>query len=291
MKPHIQKLILSFAALLLVGQLGIAKASTASDTETVLNWAENTFQDLFPSHQATQSIDPWLFRFYPETGIYAGVNLNDNGVYVLGGPWDTVTLIDTLPNVVGLALDGGNTGISGCNTATVPDGISFSQSGNVVTVTTNGQCIPAPDLTDPSATNLCQIPEQPTATGVSVLSTNTVTSSSLQGLTFAFPGNPFDELLNSTANAQYCTINAPTDTTNLTVNTDLCFDITALATEFATFEGITVTPPVNYHLVSTATSTPVSDCFATEATVISDAFTGETWVRDPLTGTFISTGN
>lgn len=290
MKSFIQKPALTLAALLLVGHLGVAKADTASDTETILNWAENTFSDLFPSHQGTQSIDPWLFRFYPETGIYAGVNLNDNGVYVLGGPWDTATLIDTLPNVVNLAL-GGDTGISGCNTTAGPAGISYSQSGNVVTVTTNGQCIPAPNLTDPSVANLCQVPEQPSATGISVLSTNTVTSSSLEGITSSLPINPFDSILNASANVQYCTINAPTSTADLTVNTDLCFDITELTASFPTFDGITITPPVNYRLVSTATSAVVSDCFATDASAIFDAFTGETWTKDPLSGTFVSTGN
>lgn len=289
MKSFIQKPVLTLATLLLAGHLGIAKADTASDTETILNWAENTFSDLFPSHQATQSIDPWLFRFYPETGIYAGVNLGDNGVYVLGGPWETVTLIDTLPNVVNLALGSGNTGISGCNTASVPAGISYSQSGNVVTVTSNGQCIPIPNITDPSITNLCQVPEQTSATGISVLGTNDVGTQSLEGIT-SNSMFPIESILGASADVQYCTINAPTSTADLIVNTDLCFDITQQFTDFQ-FDGITITPPVNYRLVSTATSTVVPDCFATDASVISDAFTGETWVKNPLTGTFDSTGN
>ena len=63
---------------------------------------------------------------------------------------------------------GGNGNIAACDTSTVPTGIVYSQSGSVVTVTSNGQCIPA-DLT----TNICQVPQQTTASGISMLSSNT----------------------------------------------------------------------------------------------------------------------
>lgn len=122
----------------------------------MLNWAENTFPEAFPGHKATQNINPWLFRFYPETGIYAGVNINDNNVYVLGGPWgDTPTLVETLSNLMNLVQNSDGGGISACNTANVPNSINYSQSGNVVTVTTNGQCVSAPNITDPTNSNLC----------------------------------------------------------------------------------------------------------------------------------------
>jgi len=91
--------ILSICSLMLLVSFSATRADTTSDTETILNWAESTYPGLFPTREATQNINPWLFRHYPETGIYAGVNLNDNGVYVLGGPWEEATFIDTLANV------------------------------------------------------------------------------------------------------------------------------------------------------------------------------------------------
>lgn len=290
MKLHFQKPLLSIFALMLIGYFGLVKADTASDAETVLNWAENTYPALFPSHQATQNINPWLFRFYRETGIYVGVNQDDHGVYVLGGPWgNNVTFIGTLPEVVNLTLgSGGNSGISSCNTDSSPGGVSFSQSGNVVSINTNGQCIPAPDLSDPASGNLCRTPPQTAASGISILSSNTVTSATIDGITTSTMNNPFESILAATANVKYCTINAPANMADLVLNTDLCFDITTLMSSFPPIDGITVTPPVNYHLKSTATNGIVDDCFATDASAIFDAFTGEVWIRNTLTGEFIS---
>jgi len=83
-------------------------AGPAEDTETLLNWAESTYPQLFPSHQATQSSAPWLYRFYPEAQVYAGVNTSNNGVYVLGGPWGNAapTYIDSLSNLIAQAGGG-----------------------------------------------------------------------------------------------------------------------------------------------------------------------------------------
>ncbi len=76
-------------------------ADTASDTETLLNWAENTRPELFPGRKSTQTLDSWIFRYYPETDIYVGVNTGDSGVYVLGGPWgETPTYIESLANII-----------------------------------------------------------------------------------------------------------------------------------------------------------------------------------------------
>ncbi|SER61267.1 hypothetical protein SAMN05421690_10446 [Nitrosomonas sp. Nm51] len=295
MKQHLKNLIQLICALVLIAHTHLVIADTSSDTETVLNWAENTYPALFPGHKATQSINPWLFRFYPETGIYAGVNINDNNVYVLGGPWDSATVIDTLPNLVSLVQNsGGNTSISACNTANVPEGIVYSQSGNVVTVSTNGQCIPAPDITDPASSNLCVVPQQTNASGISVLSNNTVTSSSLNGITTTTPGfpNPFQSFIDASANVKHCTINAAPDTASLVVNSDICFDITDSLSDLLSslpLDGIEVTPPITYASAGTYSSQTVSDCFATDASSINDAFTGEVWVRQ--NGTFVKVAN
>lgn len=77
-------------------------ADVVSDTEKVLNWMEITNTQIFSSHPTTQtSIEPWLFRYYPEASIYVGVNKNDNRAYAIGGSWgNTPVLIDSLPNLV-----------------------------------------------------------------------------------------------------------------------------------------------------------------------------------------------
>ncbi len=271
----------------------LAFSDTVSDAETLLNWAEITYPELFPSRQATQNVEPWLFRHYPEPDIYAGVNQNDNGVYVLGGIWgNSPTFIDNLPNLISqIANSDSNGSIAACDTTNVPAGIAFSQSGNIISATSNGQCVLIPDLTN---TNICQVPQQTTASGISLLSSNTVTSSRMEGLTTSAPGlpNPFQAIVDATANVKHCTINAPTEAASLIVNSDLCFDITsplsALLADF-TLEGIVVTPPVNYFFTGTYSSEVVADCFATDAATISDAFTGETWVNQ--NGDFVKTGN
>lgn len=108
MKKRIKQLTLLFCTLVLLGNISFAAADTASDTDTLLNWAENNYPTYFPTHQTTQSIAPWLFRFYPDTNVYAGVNTNDNGVYVFGGPWGNhnPTYIDSLSNLLLVANNG-----------------------------------------------------------------------------------------------------------------------------------------------------------------------------------------
>lgn len=286
MKQRMKQLILSACTFILFGHTHLASADIASDTERLLNWAETTYPNLFPSHQVTQNIEPWLYRYYPESQIYAGVNKNDNDVYVLGGNFgNTPTRIDTLANLVSQIPTGGN--ISACDTANVPAGIIYNQSGNIVTVTTNGQCIAA-DLN----TNICEVPQQTTASGISVLSSNNPTASRIEGLTISIPG--FPDPLNSitNANTKHCTINAMVETTNLVVHSDLCFDITSTITGLLgsdPIDGIVVTPPVKYFTAGTYTSQTVADCFTTDATTINDAFTGETWIKQ--NGNFVKVSN
>lgn len=278
--------------LALLGNAHAVHATTASDSEKLFNWAENTFPSIFPSRRSTQNIEPWLFRHYPESNIYVGVNKSDNNVYAMGGPWgSSPTVIDTLPRLINyINSTGGSSAIAACDTAETLAGISYSQSGNVVTVTTNGTCATVTDL---SKTNLCKLPEQSTASGISILGSNNVTSSSIEGISTSIPGlpNPFQAIVDASANVKHCTINAPAGAANLVVNSDLCLDITAPLT--ATLgslpvTGIVVTPPVKYYTRGTFTNQTVADCFATDATTITDAFTGEVWVNQD--GNFVKVG-
>lgn len=56
-----------------------------STGDILFNWAERAFPSLFPGHQATLSAPPYLYRFYPGTGIYVG--MSGNNVYLMGGPY------------------------------------------------------------------------------------------------------------------------------------------------------------------------------------------------------------
>lgn len=283
---------LLFCTFALIGNIHSAHATIASDTEKLFNWAENTFPSIFSSRRATQSIEPWLFRHYPESNIYVGVNKSDNRVYAMGGPWgSSPTVIDTLSNLITYINNtGGSSTIAACDTSNALPGFSYSQSGNVVTVTTNGSCITAPEL---SNTNLCKIPEQTAVSGISLLGSNNVTSSSIEGISTSIPGlpNPFQAIVDATASVKHCTINAPAESANLVVNSDLCLDITASLTGTLSslpIEGIVITPPVKYYTRGTYTNQTVADCFATDATTITDAFTGEVWVNQD--GSFVKVG-
>jgi hypothetical protein len=71
----------------------IFRAAAPPDTSQLFDWAEVHFPTLFPGHQANQTFATYVYRFYPETGNYVGV---DGGVFarVLGpsfGP-DIVTV-------------------------------------------------------------------------------------------------------------------------------------------------------------------------------------------------------
>lgn len=49
----------------------------------LMDWAETQFPGLFPGHQANRSLDPYVYRFYPDSGNYLGVG---NGDIYLAGP-------------------------------------------------------------------------------------------------------------------------------------------------------------------------------------------------------------
>ncbi len=50
--------------------------------DVLMDWAEGIYNGFFPGHKATLTADPYLYRYYPETGNYLGVAGSD--VYVLG---------------------------------------------------------------------------------------------------------------------------------------------------------------------------------------------------------------
>lgn len=268
-------------ALFLAGHVQLAAADTVSDTETVLNWAERNFPDLFPSHQITQSFENWLFRHYPETGIYAGIHTQEVAGYVMGGAFGNEPVrIGPLPELLQeVANSGGNGSIAACDTSKAPEGIIYRQNGNVVDVSTNG-CIVLPEDDDGI---LCEPPQSTSPTGIHLLTTSTVLASSFSGITI---DNPlFSSILDQIrGTSKVCIINAPAENTDLIVNFDVCYDMTAQFQEFIGSPGITINPPVTQATKGSSQMQRVSDCLATDADVVTDAFTNETWVRDPSSG-------
>jgi hypothetical protein len=61
------------------------------DKDTVsnelLDFGEQRFPQYFPGHGTTGTFQQYLYRFYPTTGVYLGVDQNTGGVYVMGGPF------------------------------------------------------------------------------------------------------------------------------------------------------------------------------------------------------------
>ncbi|SES88628.1 hypothetical protein SAMN05216326_10619 [Nitrosomonas marina] len=284
MKQYTRAWVSAACLLGLLFSVNPVAAATTNEIETVFNWAENNYPELFPEHRTTQMIDPWAFRFYPSTGIYTGIK-NDE-VYVLGGPWgaDSPTFIATLPSLLSqIQGTGGNGSVPACDsTAELPQGMVITQNGNVVNITTNGQCIVLPN--SPENTNFCEPLAPPQPTGISVLSTVNTTSFQTTGITIDLPGfpNPLDTFAQDTSS---CIINAQEDADNLVVNSNICFDVTNQFSSLPSVPGISINPPITVSTVSSSTSQRVPDCFATAASFITDAYTGETWIN--VNGSFV----
>ncbi|MCF7971309.1 MAG: hypothetical protein K9L22_09125 [Methylococcaceae bacterium] len=271
------KLVYTPIAIALLFAMQTAHADLVSDGELIMDGAQKVYPQFFPSQESTQVLEPWRFRFYPETGVYVGVNQQDSGVYLLGGAFgDSPFYVDKADAV--LTLINNQLGTAGgsdliCDTSTVPDGFSYSQSGNTINVTTNGQCIKVADTS-----NYCDVNTEkdangvPVATNIHVLMATNITNFELQGI--SFPG--FDDIIKQQmTNQKVCIIHAPTEFTNYTVNMDVCMDIT----DTLSGSGIPMSGPITTHLVGSSDSTRVNDCFATDASVITNIVTKESWVK------------
>ncbi|OEU80485.1 MAG: hypothetical protein BA872_02945 [Desulfobacterales bacterium C00003060] len=81
----------------------LAKDNLVSKADKIFDWAEDNFPQFFPPPGAsTQFFDPWLYRYYPTTNIYAGVN-NSREVWVLGdvfGGLVYISMVDELLDII-----------------------------------------------------------------------------------------------------------------------------------------------------------------------------------------------
>jgi hypothetical protein len=56
-------------------------------SDQLLDFGEQRFPQYFPGPGVTVAFQQYLYRFYPTTGVYLGVDQNTGGVYVMGGPF------------------------------------------------------------------------------------------------------------------------------------------------------------------------------------------------------------
>lgn len=54
-------------------------------TIRLLDFAEQAYSQYFPGHQTNRTLSGWIYRYYPETGVYIAVV--DWRVFILGGPF------------------------------------------------------------------------------------------------------------------------------------------------------------------------------------------------------------
>jgi hypothetical protein len=71
--------------------MAAATITPAQAADQLMDFAEGAFPQYFPGHKTTQAFQGFVFRFYPETGVYLGVAVTASagyqvgGVYVMGG--------------------------------------------------------------------------------------------------------------------------------------------------------------------------------------------------------------
>lgn len=85
------------ARALAVSPAAAAAAVTPEEAaRQLMDYAESVFAAYFPGHPPTQALEPFRYRYYPETGVYLGVVVSPSagyemlGVYVMGGPFGSV---------------------------------------------------------------------------------------------------------------------------------------------------------------------------------------------------------
>lgn len=98
------KTYLTLFSALLTLNLSDAGADFNADIESILNWGEKTYPQYLTNHDNTKILDQWHYRFYAATRLYAGINSQDKGVYVLSGvpgsqPWLFGSVTDLLKTV------------------------------------------------------------------------------------------------------------------------------------------------------------------------------------------------
>jgi cytochrome c len=76
-----------------------AQAMTPDEAaDALMSYGEQQFPGYFPSFRPSESLPPFRFRHYPQTGVYLGVVVSPNahyapeGVYVMGGEFGSAPM-------------------------------------------------------------------------------------------------------------------------------------------------------------------------------------------------------
>lgn len=75
------RLALAVMVTALAAPQALAAPRTPTPTE-LMDWAEHTYSQFFPGHQADQTLTPYVYRYYAKTGNYVGVA--GDAIYILG---------------------------------------------------------------------------------------------------------------------------------------------------------------------------------------------------------------
>lgn len=97
-----KRALIPMLAALSISVTGItaSAADLSSDSETIFDWAEQTFPQFFPPPGSqTLFLDPWLYRYYPSTDIYTGVNTSRE-VWVAGDVFGGLVYIGTVDELI-----------------------------------------------------------------------------------------------------------------------------------------------------------------------------------------------
>ncbi len=88
--------MLSFATLTTGKQEQINNKQLSSNAKILFDWAEKKYPHFFnPPVAGIESLAPWLYRYYPDTNNYVGVNTN-NEVWVLGDVFGGLVYVSTV---------------------------------------------------------------------------------------------------------------------------------------------------------------------------------------------------
>ena len=278
------KRFLSSITLCVVLIMQPAQADFIGDCSKILNGAQNSFKDLFPTDPQNQFFDIWCFRAYPG-GLLAGYTLGNvdflRGVHVMGGPFEkkTPTFVGTRDEVfalLGIAVDsgGGNAGDALCDTSnTAISEIITRQEGNTIFVTTEGKCVKLP-----TSDSLCKPPPavdengMAKPTNINMLSETNLISYDITGVHIpTLPGfpNPL-EFIAQGFTSNICFEHVTEEFTKYDTEIDICFDITDIARDIPGASG-----NVTMAFKANSTSTIVDDCANTNADNIINLVTGE----------------
>jgi hypothetical protein len=278
MKRKLKGLLFALCAF----SLGVTsvEAATRVDADYVFDGAEDYFPQYFNARLDTLSLGsnwPYYRGPYPhsEGPVYVGINDEDD-VYVLGGPFGSEPLrVNRLSYFIAFfqERDSQVEGNEACSQENLPAGTNYSEDGNNITISTDG-CI-ALDEQAP----LCE-PVSMTLTDNSVLTTTNFSRYDVGGIEVS--GLPIDipTILQDSINFSSCTINAPAELQTYQIDLDVCFELPGAFGDLEGLPGVVVTPPVTVDLEGRFESQVVPDCFATNASIIVDAYSGEVWVAD-----------